>query len=88
MKCFDNVLISGEGQFLLVTAVNLSCEEERMGRKRVFDAAIPPFVRMYLEANDVNHFTYSKPFKGECVAAGEVQDPQVSKRKKENTNNL
>ncbi len=67
----------GEGQFLLVTAVNLSCEEERLGKKRVFDAAIPPFVQRYLEANDVNHFTYSKPFKGECVAAGEVQDPQV-----------
>jgi dedicator of cytokinesis protein 3 len=68
---------NGDGQFLLVTAVNLSFEEERSGKKRVFDPAAPAFVLRYLENNDVDHFTYSKPFKGECVAAGEVLDPQV-----------
>ncbi len=69
---------NGEGQYLLVTAVTPSSADECGGYKRTFDAAMPPFVQKYHEANDINYFVYSKPFKGECVGSGEVLDnPQI-----------
>jgi hypothetical protein len=68
----------GEGQYLLVTAVTPSSAAECAGGKRVFGAAVPPFVQKYLEANDVSYFVYSKPFRGECVGLGEaMEDPQI-----------
>ena len=69
---------NGEGQFLLVTAVTPASAEECAGAKRAFGAAVPPFVQKYVEANDVSYFVYSKPFKGECVGAGDaLENPQI-----------
>jgi hypothetical protein len=51
-----------EGQYLLITAVNPSSEEE-MNKQDCKPSKLPLYIRKYQSRNNVNIFVYSKPFR-------------------------